>query len=110
MEKKKFFLKKEHTVGDIISIFRDEDIMKKEYKNLSVKITGWVKDIDLVLKREIKLIDNLHKKGLVIDIKNIESFANKKIVPGDKVVVIAKITVSKDSVKLFLENIKIKRN
>lgn len=110
MKKKKFFIKKEYTVGDIISILRDEDILKKEYKNLSVKITGWVKDIDLVLKKEIKLIDNLHKKGLVIDIKYIESFANKKIVPGDKVAVIAKITVSKDSVKLFLENIKIKRD
>jgi|694.fasta_scaffold144148_2 hypothetical protein len=109
MMKKKSLFKKEYSVGDIVTLLRDHDISKKEIKNLSVKITGWVKDVDIALKKEIKLIDNLHKKGLVIDIKNINLLANKKIIPGDKVAVIAKITVTKESIKLVLENIKVKR-
>lgn len=109
MMKKESLFKKEYSVGDIITLLRDHDISKKEIKNLSVKITGWVKDIDIALKKEVKLIDNLHKKGLVIDIKNINLLANKKIIPGDKVAVIAKITVTKESIKLVLENIKVKR-
>jgi len=110
MKKNESKNKKEHSVGDIVKLLRDHDISKKEIKNLSVKITGWVKDIDINLKKEIKLIDNLHKKGLIIDIKDKELLANKKIIPGDKVAVLARIKVSKDSVKLLLENIVIKRS
>lgn len=109
MMKKESLFKKEYSVGDIVTLLRDQDISKKEIKNLSVKITGWVKDIDIAVKKEVKLIDNLHKKGLVIDIKNINLLTNKKIIPGDKVAVIAKITVTKESIKLVLENIKVKR-
>jgi len=109
MKNKKSLFKREYSVGDILLLLRDQEISNKEIKNLSVKITGWVKDIDIAVKKEIKLIDNLHKKGLVIDIKNINLLANKKIIPGDKVAVIAKITVTKESIKLLLENIKVKR-
>lgn len=109
MKNKNSLFKREYSVGDILLLLRDQEISNKEIKNLSVKITGWVKDIDIAVKKEIKLIDNLHKKGLVIDIKNINLLANKKIIPGDKVAVIAKITVTKESIKLLLENIKVKR-
>jgi hypothetical protein len=93
------------TVFELVSLLKKDTVSLKKIDK-EIKVTGYIKEIDLVKNNILLIIDQIHKEGLIIDLKKMDKIRFEKIKIGDKVIITVLIKISSDAIKLNFLSIK----
>lgn len=87
------------TIFELVSLLKKDILMLKKIDK-EVKVTGYIKEVDLVKKNILLIVDQIHKEGLIINLKKMDKIKLEKIKIGDKVIITVIIKLSRDAIKL----------